>query len=121
VTHVYVPKVWGNETWIVNTPEYCGKLLQIYSGYRCSLHMHPVKDEAFYISAGIVDLETGDSPETIVSRTMLAGESARILPGTWHRFSSFCGATIVEFSTHHDDADVVRNENSGPIPVKPGI
>ena len=116
MSHHYVPKVWGSETWIVNEPTYCGKELHIYAGFRCSLHMHPVKDETFYVIGGTVELEVGNSPETVQSRKLLIGDSARILPGTWHRFSSRCGAAVVEFSTHHDDADVVRHEESGRIP-----
>ena len=36
----HVPKGWGYEKWIVNTPEYCGKLLFFNEGKRCSWHYH---------------------------------------------------------------------------------
>ena len=33
----HVPKGWGYEKWIVNTDEYCGKLLFFNKGKRCCL------------------------------------------------------------------------------------
>jgi mannose-6-phosphate isomerase-like protein (cupin superfamily) len=100
-------KFWGAEQWIVNTPQYCGKKLDLMQGYQCSLHMHPVKDETFYVESGLVRLELGD--ETMI---LQAGDSARIRPGTWHRFTGLFPSIIFEFSTHHDETDVVRKEES---------
>ena len=48
----HVPKGWGYEKWIVNTEEYCGKLLFFNEGKRCSWHYHKLKDEVFYIQSG---------------------------------------------------------------------
>jgi mannose-6-phosphate isomerase-like protein (cupin superfamily) len=53
-----VPKDWGEERWIANR-DYCGKLLILKKGYRCSLHHHKIKDETFYVSKGRVLLECG--------------------------------------------------------------
>ena len=47
-----VPKGWGYEKWIVNTEEYCGKLLHFIKGKRCSWHYHILKDETFYVQEG---------------------------------------------------------------------
>lgn len=115
ITPHWVPKAWGSEHWIVNSPQYCGKILHLSAGHRCSLHMHPVKDETFYVTSGIVELELGPSPDKARSNpiSLGVGQSMRIVPGMWHRFSSRTGAIIAEFSTHHDDADVVRDEPSG--------
>ena len=44
-----VPKGWGYEKWIVNTDEYCGKLLHFIKGKKCSWHYHKLKDETFYL------------------------------------------------------------------------
>ena len=44
------------------------------------------------------------------------GEFFRIPPGTKHRFAAErLAAQLTEFSSHHDDDDVVRHEPSGPI------
>src|SRR5262252_2427182 len=44
-----VPKGWGREVWIVNGDLYCGKILEIRKGKRCSLHFHKIKNESFYL------------------------------------------------------------------------
>jgi len=44
----HVEKVWGSEDWIVNR-EYCGKVLNLNKGFRCSMHYHKNKDETFYV------------------------------------------------------------------------
>ena len=44
-----VPKGWGYEKWIVNSPLYCGKILWFCKDKKCSWHYHKKKDEVFYI------------------------------------------------------------------------
>ncbi len=34
------PKGWGREIWIANNGLYCGKILEINKGKKCSLHFH---------------------------------------------------------------------------------
>jgi mannose-6-phosphate isomerase len=47
------PKGWGREVWIAKNSLYCGKILEIRKGKRCSLHYHELKTESFYLhSAG---------------------------------------------------------------------
>lgn len=114
--HSFVPKVWGTEEWIVNS-DYCGKILRLSAGMRCSLHRHLIKDETFYVQSGIVLLESGEFPDALELCQLGHGDSTRIPPLTWHRFSSHTGATIIEFSTHHEDFDVERAEPSGRTPT----
>lgn len=104
-------KVWGEELLIADEPEYCGKILKINAGMQCSLHCHPKKKETFYVFIGPIELE-------IKSATVRAihGDRFTILPGTKHRFGSIHGGMLIETSTHHDDDDVERFEESGPIP-----
>ena len=108
-----VPKVWGEEIWMVNTKEYCGKKLILRKGMRCSLHYHKKKDETFYIQSGKVLMEYGDS-----ERVMFSDESIRIKPEVRHRFSGLEDSLIIELSTHHNEADSYRVEGelSGNIP-----
>ena len=114
-----VPKLWGTEIWLVNNDQYCAKFLIINPGYQCSLHMHPVKKETFFVMTGDVVLETGyknDAGKVIgtTQEVLNAGDSRTILPGEYHRFKSATPeqAVILEISTTHDDADVVRLEDS---------
>ena len=61
----FVPKGWGFEKWIVNTPEYCGKLLYLVKDKRCSWHYHKLKDETFYVGSGAIELLYGDDDDKI--------------------------------------------------------
>lgn len=104
-----VAKEWGSEIWVCNNDLYCMKFLRVEAGYQCSLHRHLVKDETFFVQEGAITLEFGNE-----TRYLQAGDSQRISPGTWHRFSNkekeFTG--IIEVSTHHSDEDVERREPS---------
>jgi len=101
-----VEKVWGKEVWIANEPEYCGKLLYVNRGASGSLHYHPKKKETFHLLQGRIELEYGDT-------TLSAWpEPITIQAGILHRFTAFVDSVILEVSTHHDDEDVVRIEES---------
>jgi uncharacterized cupin superfamily protein len=106
-----VPKEWGEEHWIVNRA-YCGKKLLLRRGFRCSLHLHPVKDETFHVEQGAVYLELGG-----VEHFLRPGDTLHIPTGTKHRFTGLEESVILEVSTRHEDADVVRFEPSGPVPA----
>ncbi len=110
-----VQKVWGTEIWLVNEPEYCAKHLIITPGYQCSLHLHPVKKETFVVESGIVKLEQRDVRGVPIVEFLVADDSRTIMPKTPHRFSSEYGAVILEVSTHHEDSDVIRLEDSRKI------
>ena len=106
-----VDKLWGREQWLVNNEHYCAKRLFLTPGVQCSLHYHPVKQETFIIESGWVVLE--QNGEWFL---LGPGMSRTILPGEPHRFWAHNGGeeerVILEVSTHHSDADVVRLEPS---------
>jgi len=117
-----VDKVWGQEKWIANNRLYCGKVLKLKEGFRCSIHQHKIKDETFYILSGVILLEFG-KPDANGSidfwqnkRIMESGDSQRIQPGTFHRFTGIVDSKIIEFSTHHEDDDSYRLTVSGKVP-----
>lgn len=105
-----VPKVWGRELWIVNTDKYCGKILEINKGYRCSLHYHKNKDETFYILEGKVLMEVDETKEI-----MGKGRVQHIAPGVKHRFTGLEDSRIIEFSTYHEEEDSYRETKSEKI------
>lgn len=96
-----VEKAWGHEEWIVNEDEYCGKFLHLNKGATCSYHYHPIKRETFRLIEGEVDLNVDGE------QVRLRG-AITIRPGTPHQFTGITNAIILEVSSHHDDADVVR-------------
>lgn len=113
--HKEVSKVWGSETWIINTQKYCGKLLSLKKGWRCSLHYHKIKDECFYINKGKVLMEWCQVGEKINKKVMIKGDSLHLLPLTVHRFTGIEDAEIFEFSTQHFESDSYRFTSSGKV------
>jgi|SRR3989338_1510869 len=110
-THKEVPKVWGKEVWIVNR-RYCGKILVLNKGFQCSMHYHKKKDETFYVLIGKVLMELGTS-----RLIMHPGESLLIPPGAQHRFTGIEDSEILEFSTHHEDEDSYRVQESRKVDI----
>lgn len=112
-----VEKVWGREDWIVNEPEYCAKLLTINPGFQSSLHAHAIKKETFIVQKGFCRLLMKMEPHLDFDFELHEGASKTILPGIAHRFSNIGDrpCVILEVSTHHDDQDCARLEESGPI------
>lgn len=105
-------KIWGREEWIVDR-EYCGKILILKKGFRCSIHYHKKKDETFYVLKGKVLLELGKE------RKILApGDVVVIEREMKHRFTGLENSKIIEFSTHHEDSDSYREVESGKVDLK---
>ena len=110
-----VPKVWGEEHWIVNNDKYCGKKLVLKKGFRCSIHHHKIKDETFYIIKGKVLMEFGENCEK--KKVMKPGDSMHIPPNLWHRFTGIEDSEIIEFSTKHMEEDSYRKMQSGKVSI----
>jgi len=103
------PKAWGGEMWLCNNEEFCGKRLTIHKGARFSMHFHAKKREVFWVLKGEIHLSWVDPSDAAkISRRMKAGECVeipRLLP---HQITAIEDAEVVEFSTHHDEADSYR-------------
>jgi mannose-6-phosphate isomerase len=106
---VRVDKPWGYELRFVRTDRYAGKVLFIKAGSQLSLQYHDVKDEAFYVQSGTLDLVLGAGDEQRVVRVEPGG-SQRITPGTVHRFRAVTDVLMFEVSTPELE-DVVRLED----------
>jgi quercetin dioxygenase-like cupin family protein len=108
----FVPKGWGFEKWIVNNEKYCGKLLYIVKGKRCSWHYHKLKDETFYVQSGKITLSysTRDSLANAESIVLSKGETYHIPVGLRHRMIAWEDTELFEFSTQHFDEDSYRIE-----------
>ena len=71
-----VQKGWGEEVWIHNDEEYCGKLLRFFkAGNKFSLHYHIIKKESWYVGKGSFEYIWLDTEKGIEHTTT-------ILPGT---------------------------------------
>jgi quercetin dioxygenase-like cupin family protein len=119
--HHYVEKGWGSESWIVNKPQYCGKLLKFTKGKKCSVHYHLSKDETFYLHSGKVEMHWIDCPEEINEEDKIklfdkshkveviqVGDSFYVPVNRIHQVIALEDSEVFEFSTKHYDEDSYR-------------
>jgi quercetin dioxygenase-like cupin family protein len=106
----FVPKGWGFEKWIVNCEEYCGKLLYLVKGKRCSWHYHKLKDEVFYVQSGRILVKYSDSDDITAAKTVVLsrGDNFHVYRGLRHQMIAEADSEIFEFSTQHFDEDSHR-------------
>jgi mannose-6-phosphate isomerase-like protein (cupin superfamily) len=106
----YVPKGWGHEKWIVNKPEYCGKLLTIDAGKNTSWHFHKLKDEVFFLQAGKLKIlySVHDDISSAHETMLYAGQAFHVYPTLRHRICAIEDSEMFEFSTQHFDEDSYR-------------
>ncbi len=120
----FVQKGWGFEKWIVNSEKYCGKLLYIVKGKKCSLHYHDLKDETFFIHSGKVRLFYSDNLEEVIKDigimnkfgaqgrldavVLNRGSNFYVPPGRIHQMIALEDTELYEFSTQHFDSDSHR-------------
>lgn len=125
-------KGWGHEEWIVNSDKYCGKILVLKKGKKCSVHYHKIKDETFHILSGLIILEVFPvsilnwieiTPEKskysldelslylgdVKKIKMKKGDTFHLKPGLPHRFLGVDDESqILEVSTQHFEEDSYR-------------
>jgi len=103
-----VKKGWGEELWIVNL-KYCGKILTLKKGKKCSIHFHNEKDETFYVLSGKINLELFNKYAILKKSIVLNKDDIyRIKPGVIHRFTGIEDSKIFEVSTTHKESDTYR-------------
>ncbi len=116
-------KGWGYEIWMANSELYCGKLLVVNRGLKCSVHYHKLKDETFYIQSGRIIMSVWEEPFDLdelagdVSSeapaqedfVMEPGDRLVIQPNIPHQFIGLdAQSTIIEISTQHFEDDSYR-------------
>ena len=105
--------LWGTEFWMVNNELYCMKYLKVNPGFQCSIHCHKNKDETFLGVSGYLQIDIHNrSGKRIGDAAIEPGGWFRIKPRTYHSFHAYNTVWVMEVSTHHDDKDVVRIQES---------
>ena len=104
------PKGWGREVWIANNRLYCGKILEIRKGKRCSLHYHKLKTESFYLHKGRLKIRVKDSVDSdrLEEFEMSPGDCMDVAPGLVHQMEALEYSELFEFSTQHFETDSYR-------------
>ena len=102
-------KGWGEEVWIINNEKYCGKLLKFNKGATFSDHYHIIKDEAWYVLSGKLELRYYNlaNADRIV-KILKQGDVVHIPPNTPHQLVAHETSVVIEVSTPHDEADSYR-------------
>ena len=104
-----VSKGWGEEVWLVNNNEYCGKILKFNSGARFSMHYHINKEETFFVSKGKLSLKSINLENAEeFTKEINAGDVVDIPRFAPHQLTALEDSEIIEFSTHHEDSDSYR-------------
>lgn len=106
---VKVPKGWGHEIIIVNTPKYCGKILHFHAGGKFSMHYHLLKEETWYVASGrfrFLYIDTADA--TIHETALNVGDIVTNYVGQPHQIICEEAGDIYEVSTQHFDSDSYR-------------
>ena len=104
------PKGWGYEKWIVNKEDYCGKLLHMIKGKKCSWHYHTLKDETFYLQDGKILLKYSDDDDIKKAKEIVLnrGYKFHIYRGLRHQMYALEDTDLFEFSTQHFEHDSNR-------------
>ena len=102
-----VPKGWGREVWIANNDLYCGKILEIKKGKRCSLHFHQIKNETFYLRSGRLLVRSKKIHAPRLSRSLKWGPASALTcrPAWFIKCWRLRMPELYEFSTQHFESD----------------
>ena len=108
----FVSKGWRYEKWIVNCEKYCGKILFLAKGKKCSWHYHRKKDEVFYVQSGAIKIYYGwdDNIEMASVAVLERGDKFHVPIRLKHRMVALEDTELFEFSTEHFDEDSYRIE-----------
>jgi mannose-6-phosphate isomerase-like protein (cupin superfamily) len=106
------PKGWGREIWIANNALYCGKILEIKKGKKCSLHFHKLKTESFYLRLGHLRIRVKEAftAGDLEEFELHSGQCMDVGVGLVHQMEALEDSELFEFSTQHFDSDSHRLE-----------
>ncbi len=107
----HVDKPWGHEEiFALVEGSYVGKLLFVSAGESLSLQYHHAKDETIALVSGQVEIDLGDSVDTLRVASLSPGDSVHVTPGMLHRLRAVEDSVLVEASTADPGwrEDVVR-------------
>ncbi len=85
--------------------EYCKKILIQIPGQSHPFHFHKRKEETFQVLWGVMNINI-DGRE----KKLFPGDTALVLPGTWHKFNTEQGFIAEEISTTHFDNDSIYKD-----------
>lgn len=120
MSHI-IGKAWGSTSLLLKTPIIEVHHLIVIPNAYCSLHMHSIKNNSFYVCDGTLIIETHKNAYDLVDRTVLdRGDFTTVQPGEYHRFiSGENGAEILEiYHLEPLSEDIMRKDRGGPGFIK---
>lgn len=89
---------WGTEVLLVQTPHFTMKRLEMRAGKMGGLQRHQVKDEAFTVGSGVVEVHHDLGDGQLHKVILRQGETCHIPPGAAHRVLALSDAVLYESS-----------------------
>jgi len=109
ISPAHVPKDWGYELIYHNGEDFCMKALVIKPHKTVRRHLHLVKSEVFYVSAGEVLLQYEDGNRNKFQQWLPKGAGFEVPPGMPHSMTAGeLQVILIEASTQHFDHDSIR-------------
>lgn len=102
-------KGWGEELWIVNNADYCGKILRFNKGAEFSMHYHMIKHETFFILKGRILLKSYNLSDASQQEGNYSQGTVITIPaGNPHKIIALEETEVMEVSTQHFELDSYR-------------
>jgi mannose-6-phosphate isomerase-like protein (cupin superfamily) len=110
-------KAWGSTSILLQTPVVEIRSLVVLPNAYCSLHMHSIKNNSFFVFRGTLFIEVHKNSYDLVDRTELReGDLTTVMPGEYHRFvGGPTGAHVLEiYHLEPLSEDIMRKDKGGP-------
>ncbi len=112
-----IGKAWGSTSLLYKSPLMEVHTLVIESNAFCSLHVHSIKNNSFFVFYGSLCIEIHKNSYDLVDNTFLKeGDFTTVTPGEYHRFiAGPTGAKALEiYHLEPLSEDIMRKDKGGP-------
>jgi mannose-6-phosphate isomerase-like protein (cupin superfamily) len=116
-----IEKIWGATEPLIVTPLFEMHRLTIKPGFRCSLHVHRFKWNAFFVIFGelFIDIVSTDMGGAVTVEHLKGGGITTVGPGVHHQFRTDEDGPITSalemYYTEPLSEDIVRRNVGGPV------
>lgn len=117
---VKLSRDWGTEVFLVETPHYLFKRLDMNAGTKGGLQYHVEKVESFYLQSGEAIVRSDDGTGQLIEERMYPGQVYHVPAGAPHQVEAVTDCVFFEASTPHYD-DRVRVETDYGLPEGTGL
>lgn len=112
-----IGKAWGSTSLLYKSPLMEVHSLIVLPNAFCSLHVHTLKNNSFYVWQGSVTIEVHKNTYDNVDVTLLNEDDfTTVVAGEWHKFiGGSNGARLIEiYHLEPLSEDIMRKDKGGP-------